>query len=73
MRRRYLSVRLELVTDGRLVDIVSEGFDAGVRYAGTVPRDMVAVPCGPDSRIAIVASPSYFKHRAPPSRPEDLA
>lgn len=73
MRQRHPDVRVELVTDARLVDIVAEGFDAGVRYPDFVPRDMVAVPCGPDLRVAIVASGSYFARHSPPRRPQDLA
>lgn len=73
LRQRHPDVHVELVTDARLVDIVAEGFDAGVRYPGLVPRDMVAVPCGPDLRIAVVASRRYLARHPAPQRPEDLA
>lgn len=73
MRRRHPDVKIELVADARMVDIVAEGFDAGVRYAGTVPKDMVAVPCGVDLDIAIVATPAYVKKHGAPKRPQDLA
>ncbi|WP_224366798.1 LysR substrate-binding domain-containing protein [Hyalangium versicolor] len=66
-------VMVELVTETRTVDIVAEGYDAGVRYAGMVPGDMVAIPCSADSHIAIVAAPSYFRGRQPPRSPRDLA
>lgn len=72
LRRRHPAVQVELVTDARLVDIVAEGFDAGVRYHGTVPRDMVAIPCGPDLRIAVVAAPAYLATRRAPKKPQDL-
>ena len=49
--RRYPDMNVELVIEGRPVDIVAEGYDAGVRLAEAVPQDMVAVPCGPDSLI----------------------
>lgn len=73
LRQKHPDVRVELVTDARLVDIVAEGYDAGVRYPGLVPRDMVAVPCGPDLKIALVASRRYLARHPPPRRPEDLA
>lgn len=73
MRRRHPDVIVELVTETRTVDIVAEGYDAGVRYAGTVPGDMIAIPCSADLRIAIVAAPSYFQDRPPPRSPGDLA
>jgi DNA-binding transcriptional LysR family regulator len=72
-RRRHPDVHIELVTDARMIDIVAEGFDAGIRYAGTVPQDMVATPCGSDLNVAIVASPAYLKHHPAPKRPQDLA
>lgn len=70
--QRYPRVELDLVSEGRLVDIVRDGFDAGVRLGEAVPRDMVAVPFGPDFRFVAVASPSYLQARGTPSVPEDL-
>ena len=70
--RRYPEMTLDLVAEGRLVDIVAEGFDAGVRLAEAVPKDMIAVPCSPDLRWAVVGSPEYFEGRTYPSVPEDL-
>jgi DNA-binding transcriptional LysR family regulator len=72
MRRRHPAVRVELVTEDRLVDIVADGFDAGVRLAEGVPQDMVAIPCGPDPSMAIVGAPSYFVGRKRPRVPSDL-
>jgi DNA-binding transcriptional LysR family regulator len=72
MRRRHPDVRIELVTEDRLVDIVAEGFDAGVRHAEVVPQGMVAIPCGGDLSMAVVGAPSYFAHRPKPKTPEDL-
>lgn len=68
----YPDVELDLVSEGRLVDIVEEGFDAGVRLLETVPRDMVAIPFGGDVRFIAVASPSYLDGRTVPLTPEDL-
>jgi DNA-binding transcriptional LysR family regulator len=69
---RYPEMSLEIVSDGRLVDIVAGGFDAGIRLAATVPRDMVAVPCSPPMRFIVVGSPEYFARRPPPRSPADL-
>jgi DNA-binding transcriptional LysR family regulator len=54
------------------VDIVAEGFDAGVRLRESVPEDMVAVPFGGDSRFVAVASPRYLKEHPAPRTPRDL-
>lgn len=70
--RRYPQMQVDLVTQGRLVDIVAEGFDAGIRLAEAVPQDMIAVPCGPEQRYAVVGSPTYFNSRTHPKTPGDL-
>ncbi|EYF00254.1 LysR family transcriptional regulator [Chondromyces apiculatus] len=70
---RYPEMVLDLVTEGRFVDIVAEGFDAGIRALEAVPQDMVAVACSPAIRFAVVGSPGYFKGRAKPKTPGDLA
>ncbi|SCC20988.1 LysR family transcriptional regulator [Kosakonia oryziphila] len=70
--RAHPQVELDLVTDGRLVDIVATGFDAGVRLAEAVPRDMIAVPFGGDIRFITVAAPGYLEQAGTPQTPEDL-
>ena len=70
---RYPDMTLDLVTEGRLVDIVAEGFDAGLRLSELVPRDMVRVPIGRDMRMAVVGSPAYFAQHPKPKSPADLA
>src|ERR1700710_2322612 len=55
-----------------MIDIVAERYDAGVRLGGVVAKDMVAVPIGPDMRMATVAAPAYFARRPPPGIPQDL-
>ncbi|QSQ22218.1 LysR family transcriptional regulator [Pyxidicoccus parkwayensis] len=70
--RRYPEMQVELVTEDRLVDIVADGFDAGVRLAEAVPQDMVSIPCSPEVRFAVVGAPRYFKGRTPPATPGDL-
>lgn len=71
--RRYPKVRLDLVTEDRLIDIVREGFDAGFRTMDTVPGDMIAMPLGPPVRFAVVGSPDYFARHGRPATPADLA
>ncbi|MDR5836449.1 LysR family transcriptional regulator [Caballeronia sp. LZ034LL] len=70
---RYPDMKLDIVTEGRLIDIVVEGFDAGIRLMDTVPQDMIAVPFGRRQRFAVVGSPAYFARRKPPRTPADLA
>lgn len=65
-------IHIECVADSRLVDIVADGFDAGVRLYDDVPRDMIAVRFGPDVRFAAVASPGYLSRHAAPQAPHDL-
>lgn len=71
-QRRHPRVALDLVTEGQLVDIVGEGFDAGVRLAESVPKDMVAVHFGSDVRFVAVASPGYVEAFGTPVMPADL-
>jgi DNA-binding transcriptional LysR family regulator len=70
--RDYPDIKMEVVTDYGLTDIVAERFDAGVRPGGVVAKDMIAVPIGPDMRMAVVGAPSYFAERARPKKPQDL-
>lgn len=71
-RRRCPDVHVDIVTEGRLVDIVAEGFDAGIRAWETVPQDMIAIPLTIEERFAVVASPAYLATRERPRTPEDL-
>ena len=72
----YLSanpgMRIEMVTDDALVDIVKEGFDAGVRFGETIQQDMVAIPLGPHQRFVVVGSPAYLERHGVPQCPSDL-
>ncbi len=63
---------LDPVTDGRLGDIVAEGFDAGIRLAEDVPQDLIAVPFGEDVRFLAVASPGYLARQSAPRTPHDM-
>lgn len=70
--RKYPDIKVEIIVDYRLTDIVAERFDAGVRDGGQVAKDMIAVRIGPDMRMAVVGSPAYFKTRQRPGRPQEL-
>lgn len=69
---RFPGVRIDMVTEGSLVDIVAAGFDFGVRSRDLVPADMIAIPIGPARRYAVVASPDYLADREVPRVPSDL-
>lgn len=72
MTERYPDVEVDLVADGRLIDIVSAGFDAGVRLMEAIPKDMVAVPFGKPVHFLCVASPAYLERAGEPLTPHDL-
>lgn len=65
-------VSVEIVVDHGLIDIVAQGFDAGVRLGDQVAKDMIAVRIGPDLRMAVVGSPDYFARYPVPRSPQDL-
>lgn len=69
----YPDIRVEIIIDAGLRDIVAEGFDAGVRMGEQVAKDMIAVRIGPDMRMALVGSPAYFERNPRPGTPNDLA
>jgi DNA-binding transcriptional LysR family regulator len=68
----YPDIRIELIIDYGLTDIVAEGYDAGVRIGEQVAKDMIAVRIGPDMRMAVVGTSSYFARRKRPKTPGDL-
>ncbi|PZR32464.1 LysR family transcriptional regulator [Caulobacter segnis] len=71
--RVHPQVHIDIVTEGRLVDIVEGGFDFGVRSADLVPVDMIALPLGGARRNVVVGTPSYLKTHGTPVIPQDLA
>lgn len=70
--RRYPRVHIDLVTEGRLVDVVAAGFDFGVRAGDLVPSDAIAIPLGPARRFAVVVAPDYARSHEMPKVPQDL-
>jgi DNA-binding transcriptional LysR family regulator len=71
-RERHPRIEVELVFGDRRVDIVGEGFDAGIRLSEYVERDMVSVRLSDGFRFIVVGSPGYLDERGTPQRPEDL-
>src|SRR5271170_1300330 len=71
--RRYPRVSVDVVTEDAMVDVVGQGFDAGVRLEELVPPDMIAVPITPPIRSIVVGSPAYFAGRKRPKTPAELA
>lgn len=69
---RYPDIRIEIVIDNGLTDIIEQRLDAGVRLGESIAKDMVAVRIGPDMRMAVVGSPDYFAKHSKPSTPQDL-
>ncbi|MHC2484643.1 DNA-binding transcriptional LysR family regulator [Rhizobium leguminosarum] len=70
--QRYPQVHIDIVTEGRLVDVVAAGFDLGLRSGDLVPSDAIAIPLGKMRRMAVAASPAFFENRAIPQIPQDL-
>jgi DNA-binding transcriptional LysR family regulator len=68
----YPDIKVEIVVDYGLTDLVAERFDAGIRTGEMVAQDMVAVRIGPDLRSAVVGAPCYFASRPKPKTPQEL-
>jgi DNA-binding transcriptional LysR family regulator len=68
----YPDIKVELVVDYGLSDIVADRYDIGVRWGDQVAKDMIAVRIGPDARLAIVGSPAYLEKHPAPRQPKDL-
>lgn len=69
---RYPQIELDVVVSNQMVDVVEAGADAGIRYGGTVPEDMVAQRLSPDMRWVATSAPSYFERFGTPLHPKDL-
>ena len=68
----YPQIRLDLIADDRFVDLLGEGFDAGIRLGERLGQDMIAVRATREQRIAVVGSPEYFERHPKPLQPADL-
>jgi len=69
---KYPDIKVQIIVDYGLTDIVAQRYDAGVRLGEQVAKDMIAVRIGPDFGMAVVGTPAYFAKRPPPKRPQDL-
>jgi DNA-binding transcriptional LysR family regulator len=72
MLKDYPEVSVEISVNGQLTDIIAERFDAGIRLGEQVAKDMIAVPIGPNLRMAVVGAPAYFAIHGRPETPQDL-
>jgi DNA-binding transcriptional LysR family regulator len=70
---KYPDVKLEVVNDPVLTDIIAERFDAGIRPRDRIGKNMASVPVSPDLQTVIVASPAYFRDNPIPLTPDDLS
>ena len=70
--KNHPDIKVEMIVDYGLTDIVTQQYDAGVRSGEQVAKDMIAVRIGPDMRMAVVGAPSYFKTRCEPKTPREL-
>ena len=69
----YPEIRLEIVAQDAFIDVLAEGYDAGIRYDERLEQDMIAVPIGPRvQRFACGAAPDYLDRRGRPEHPRDL-
>jgi DNA-binding transcriptional LysR family regulator len=70
---RYPDVQIDIAVNNHMIDVIGNGFDAGIRYGGTVPEDMVAQRLSPEIRWIAAASPDYLERFGAPAHPRDLA
>ncbi len=69
---RYPDIELDIAASNRIIDVTEERFDAGIRYGGTVPEDMVAQRLSADVRWVVAASPAYLARFGEPQHPDEL-
>lgn len=69
---RYPNIEIELSVSNHMIDVIDKGYDAGIRYGGTVPEDMVAQRLSGDIRWVVVGSPQYLERFGTPQHPDDL-
>jgi DNA-binding transcriptional LysR family regulator len=66
-------IRVEMLVDDTMTDIVANRIDAGIRFGDLVEKDMIAIRIGPDIRMAVVGAPSYFADHPVPRTPRELS
>jgi DNA-binding transcriptional LysR family regulator len=70
--KQYPDLNVEITADNKLIDIVAERYDMGVRLGESVPKDMIAIRISPELQMAVVGSPEYFDKTSIPITPDDL-
>jgi len=70
--KRYPKIEIDLTVTNKMIDVIGDGHDAGIRYGGTVPEDMIAQRLSPDVRWSVVGTPEYFERYGVPRHPDDL-
>ncbi|MDQ0137862.1 DNA-binding transcriptional LysR family regulator [Neorhizobium galegae] len=70
--RRHPGIEVEVCVEGAMIDIVAGRFDAGIRLGERLEKDMIALPLGPELRIAVVAASDYLVSHPAPLEPADL-
>lgn len=70
---RYPDLEVDLSVNNRMVDVIDEGYDAGIRFGGTVPEDMITQKLSADIRWVVVGSPAYLDRFGRPEHPGELA
>jgi DNA-binding transcriptional LysR family regulator len=71
--RAHPGIRVDVVVDDNLTDIVADRMDAGIRFGDIVEKDMIAIRIGPDIRMAVVGAPTYFADHPAPRTPRELS
>jgi DNA-binding transcriptional LysR family regulator len=69
---RYPDVQIDLAVSNQLIDVIDGGFDAGIRYGGTVPQDMVAQRLSAEIGWVVAGAPAYLERFGTPQHPDDL-
>ncbi|MFC0684841.1 LysR family transcriptional regulator [Novosphingobium clariflavum] len=69
---RYPEVEVDISVSNRLIDVIGSGFDAGIRYGGTVPEDMVAQRLSAEIKWVAAAAPDYLERFGAPEHPDEL-
>jgi DNA-binding transcriptional LysR family regulator len=69
---RYPGIEIDLTVTNKMIDVIGDGNDAGIRFGGTVPQDMIAQRLSPDIRWSVVGTPQYLQRFGIPEHPEDL-
>jgi DNA-binding transcriptional LysR family regulator len=69
---RYPGIEIDLSVTNKMIDVIGDGNDAGIRFGGTVPQDMIAQRLSPDVRWTVVGTPEYLERFGTPEHPDDL-